>query len=430
MMQGKERLHLVRAVFTAILGFLAAAAPSHAATHKVLHTFTGGKDGSSPYDSLILDAAGNLYGTTSAGANTECGAVFELLPGANGKWKEKTLFDFYPSGCEPIGGLVMDKAGNLYGTTTSGGSTDDTSTVFELSPGSDGSWTENVIYNFDGPFAISKPQSSLIFDVAGNLYGTTADGGANGDGTVFELTPGANGVWAETTIWTFDYFGTGGYSPYAGVVFDSAGNLYGTTVFGGSGAGCTAANGCGTVFKLTPEANGTWNETVLYSFNDNGADGYNPYGGVVFDSAGNLYGTTYYGGKNTADGGYSGTVFKLSPHANGTWSEKLLHSFGGDSNVGDGYQPYAGLTFENGDLYGTTVLGGKYNGGTVFELVPGSNGKWTEKIVYSFDNSSNSCSNGCEPYSAVIFDAAGNLYGTTTEGGSGVGHGTAYEITP
>ena len=231
---------------------------------------------------------------------------------------------------------------------------------------------ETVLYTFnprytDGAF----PYSSLIMDGAGNLYGTTYQGGTNFYGTVFELTPNAGGGWTEKVLYNFN--GTDGAYPYAGLVMDAAGNLYGRTLFGGT---YTA----GTVFELTPHADGTWTEKVLHHFN--GSDGSHPYGSLIFDTHGNLYGTTNHGGKRN-----SGTVFELTPQADGSWTETVLHSFGKDK---DGVSPEASLIFDtDGNLYGTTRYGGTYDScdsgcGTVFELTPQADGSWTEKVLHNF----------------------------------------------
>ncbi len=230
-------------------------------------------------------------------------------------------------------------------------------------------WKEKVLHSFcsqpncaDGDY----PTAGLIFDAAGNLYGTTYAGGAYGaygPGTVFELTPAAGGGWTEKVLHSFDNDCTDGASPYASLIFDAAGNLYGTTSRRRLLPACDAGEGCGTVFELTPTAGGGWTEKVLHSFG-NGTDGANPDCDLIFDAAGNLYGTTIYGGT------YSyGTVFELTPAGGGNWTEKVLHNF--NRNGTDGICPYAGLIFDAaGNLYGTTSLGGTFGVGTVFELTP------------------------------------------------------------
>jgi len=269
---------------------------------KIVHSFGNGADGSSPYAGLILDAVGNLYGTTVAGGVYGVGAVFELSPKAGGGWGEKLLHSFSSSsedGNSPVAGLVFDASGNLYGTTFSGG-TSGGGTAFELTPAARGEWIENVLHNFGNGTDGVNPIGGLIFDGAGNLYGATNWGGVSLDGMVFELSR-VGGNWQETVLHEFS--GADGAAPeYTVLVFDAAGNLYGTTAGGGTSTNCF--QGCGTVFELTPAGGGSWAESVLHSFN--GSDGSTPYANVIFDVAGNLYGTTFDGG---AYG--DGTVFQI-----------------------------------------------------------------------------------------------------------------------
>src|ERR1019366_6074253 len=272
---------------------------------------------------------------------------------------------------------------------------------------------ERVLHSFANDRVVgNNPYSSLIFDAAGNLYGTTFGGGTSGYGTVFELRPGAGGTWTEKVVYSFANNGTDGHEPYAGLIFDAAGNLYGTTWAGGP-------SDLGTVFELTPAGGGTWTEKVLHSFINDGTDGNEPYAGLIFDAAGNLYGTTQDGG--TA---FTGTVFQLTPAAGGTWTEKVVYSFA--NNGTDGTVPKAGVIFDAaGNLYGTTSQGGPSNAGTVFELTPAGGGTWTEKVLHTFGSSTD----GIDPVAGLIFDGAGNLYGTTSRGGT-YNRGTAFELTP
>jgi len=383
-----------------------------ATQEKVLHNFKNNtKQGNTLYAGLIFDAAGNLYGTTASGGDYGVGTVFELMPKAGGGWTETVLHNFKNNGRDgegPYAGLIFDAAGNLYGTTASGGNYG-VGTVFELTPKAGGGWTEKVLHNFENSGKKGNtPYAGLIFDAAGNLYGTTVSGGYYGVGTVFELTPQAGGGWTETVLHNFKNNTEQGNTLYGGLIFDGAGNLYGTTVNGGY-------YGVGTVFKLTPKAGGGWTETVLHNFDDNGTDGYSPYASLIFDAAGNLYGATTEGGN-----GY-GTVFELTPKAGGGWTEKVLYRFNGL----DGLEPYASLIFDAaGNLYGTTVAGGTQGYGTVFELTYTGGGDWGEQVLYNFNGR-----DGSIPYGSLIFDAAGNLYGTTTSGGH-YGVGTVFEIIP
>jgi uncharacterized repeat protein (TIGR03803 family) len=382
-------------------------------TEKVLHSFSpAGTDGAFPQGSLIFDANGNLYGQTPLSGTGGFGTVFELSPESGG-WTEKTLLNFNnKDGATAFGGLIFDHAGNLYGTTNDGGTHYGYGNVFELSPGS-GGWTEKVLYNFStGTDANSPNYESLVFDAAGNLYGTTIFGGIYKSGTVFELTPNGHGGWAEKVLYSFSNNGTDGVLPLAGIVFDAAGNLYGTTNQGGT-------DGVGTVFELSPNGSGGWTEKLLHTFDNNGADGFLPQSGLIFDAHGNLYGTTSQGGTYGV-----GTIFELSPNGSGGWTETVLYNF--IPNGTDGFLPCAGLIFDaGGNLYGTTNQGGTYGVGTVFELSPGSGG-WTETVLYSFIPNG---TDGNNPYSSLIFDAAGNLYGTTQNGGTD-NAGTVYEIMP
>ena len=334
------------AVVTVILGLVANV--SAADKYEVIYNFGG--------SGLISDAAGNLYGAATSGGTYGNGIVYKLSHDAEGRWTGTVLHSFQgKDGISPSAGLILDRAGNLYGTTFFGG-TYGNGTVFKLSHDTDGRWRETVLHSFrsaDG----TMPGAGLIFDRAGNLYGTTNSGGSLNNGTVFKLTPEPDGKWIETVLHSFQ--GTDGINPLAGLIFDPAGNLYGTT--GGFGG-----RSFGNVFKLTRNADGMWTETVLHSFEN--TDGNSPQAPVVFDRAGNLYGTTSTGG---AYG--DGIVFKLTPDADGAWTETVLHSF----QRGDGgFSPVGGLVIDSaGNVYGTTAGGGTgtcFPGGcgTVFQITP------------------------------------------------------------
>jgi uncharacterized repeat protein (TIGR03803 family) len=390
-----------------------------ASTYKVLYRFIYGAN---PHAGLIFDAAGNLYGTTTRGGAYGGGTVFKLTPNSDGTWTESVLHSFATGEDSryPQGNLIFDAAGNLYGTT-SGGEQDGSGTVFKLTPNSDGSWTESVLYAFcslknctDG----ASPFAGLIFDQAGNLYGTTAVGGATGGGTAFKLTPNSNGSWMEGVLYSFCSLTNcaDGYEPSAGLIFDQAGNLYGTTASGGE------QDGSGTVFKLTPNSDGSWTESVLHSFTST-PDGANPFAGLIFDAAGNLYGTTTAGGSNKCGGG-CGTVFKLKPNSDGTWTESVLRRFAGHLAA----TPYAGLTFDvaGKNLYGTTEFGGGQDGGSVFKLAPNSDGGWAYSVLHDFQFDP-----AGYPVSDPVLDKAGNLYGTTAQCGTASNcSGVVFEITP
>jgi uncharacterized repeat protein (TIGR03803 family) len=404
---------------------LLAGSRAFAQQEKLLHSFNGPGDAGSPGGGLIFDKAGNLYGIGTSGGVYGYGAVYELSP--NGK--ERVLYSFNPAagdGGNPMGGLIFDATGNLYGTTYAGGS-GFAGTVFELTPHGNGLWEERILHNFKlNPPDGSYPSAGLIFDAAGNLYGTTAKGGSGpcmngrflvGCGAVYELSPKAGGVWAGKIIYSFNGAYEDGENPIASLIVDSAGNLYGTTIGGGSGGPINS----GTVFELSPNGSGGWTEAVLYNFSNAGTDGYNPGSSLVLDSAGNLYSTTNTGGLYDF-----GTLFELSPSGGGSWTETILHNFGGS---GDGRIPQGGVIFDaSGNLYGTADSDGDNskgpNYGMVYEMTPAAGGGWTENILFTFDGK-----DGYEPEFGVVLDGKGNLYGTTQYGGA-YSAGNAFEIVP
>jgi uncharacterized repeat protein (TIGR03803 family) len=373
--------------------------PALAQSEKVAYSFSvQNADGQDPQAGLVLDQAGNLYGTTFGGGPFGWGTVFEITPAG----EEKVLYAFggkNPEGMHPNGSLVFDKAGNLYGTTVLGG-TNNAGTVFEITAAG----TEEVLYSFGSRSGDGMtPYAGMVFDTKGNLYGTTYGGGAHGVGTVFQITTGGT----EKVIYSFGSHTLDGSHPYyAGLVLGKSGRFYGTTYGGG-------AHGAGTVFQI----NASGKEKVLYSFGGQPGDGWDPYATVVLDKAGNLYGTTLLGG---AYG--DGTVFEMTS----TGEEKLLYSFGSQS--GDGNEPTAALVLDTaGNLYGTTSQGGLYGVeargyGTVFEITTGG----TEKVLYEFGAQSG---DGNYPIAGLVFDKKGNLYGTTEAGGA-YGLGTVFVVTP
>lgn len=389
---------------------------SFAQTENILYEFAAfNTDADVPFSSLIFDAAGNLYGTTFAGGTFSQGAIFELSPLAEGGWREKILHSFNctgSGGCYPLAGLVMDSAGNLYGTAYTGGQ-HNAGTAFELVRQANNTWSGKILHQFGGSADDGiHPESALVFDTAGNLYGNTYNGGAHAGGTTFELSPAANGLWQERLLHAFRSGPKDGESPIGTVSFDAAGNLYGVTVNGGAYA-------YGTAYKLTPSSTGPWPETVLHSFNFTATDGASPEANLIFDGSGNLYGTTAAGGPDTA-----GAVFELTPSGSGNWTETILYFF--QTNGVDGTTPGSGLVFDaSGNLYGVTDSGGVYNSGTVYELKPTS-GSWTENIVHNFDANG---TDGSQPSANLILDGFGNLYGTAAQGGTH-GGGIVFEITP
>ncbi len=393
----------------------------------VLHSFGRSGDGAYPTTAgLVFDAAGNIYGTTKFGGIHNQGTVFELSPRQGGGYTETVLHSFGSSatdGQQPSSAVILDAAGNLYGTTVAGGihnctGVSNCGTVYEMSL-SHGVWRETVLHSFGAPRDGVSPVGALVFDANGDMYGTTISGGVTGNGTVYRMYL-SNGVWHETVVHNFGY-GVDGVAPYSALIFDAAGNMYGTTAKGGSNVCPTGT--CGTVFEETPDGNGVWTESVIFNFSA-GANGFSPWGSLNLDANGNLYGTTQYGGANTCYNNGCGTVFELSPQQGGGWSHSVLYSF----NLGDdGFFPYAGVTFDSaGNIYGTDNMGGTQNYGVVFELSPQQGGGWTESVVHTFLFNGN---DGVYPFAGLAIDASGNLYGTTYLGGIHA-EGAVFEVTP
>lgn len=326
---------------------------------------------------------------------------------------EKVLYDFGqpPDGAAPQASLVADAGGNLYGTTLGGGN--GYGTVFKLTRSSRG-YVESVIYAFSGADG-ALPFSSAIVDGRGIVYGTTSGGGAYGEGVAFALTPSAGG-YIESVLHNFGKYPDAS-TPYAPLIEDGRGNLFGTTEFGGPPCSC------GAVFELTPSASG-YAESVIHTFGDR-PDGQAPDGGLLEDAQGRLFGTTSGGGRHGL-----GTVFALTPSASG-YRETILHSFSGYPH--DGNEPLAALIEDGGgDLYGTTAIGGdgrcadsgiRFGCGSVFELRPAAHG-YASRLLHSFHGP-----DGLVPYSTLVADSKGNLYGTTTGGAPGV-NGVVFRLRP
>lgn len=399
-------------ISVALLAALLTMPVIHAQTLTVLHSFTGGNDGKYPTAGLTMDRAGNFYGTTAYGGASNVGVVFRLSPAGSG-WVLTPLYSFQgpPNDGEiPYSGVVFGPDGSLYGTTNDGGQYG-RGTVYRLRPSPAAChsvicpWEETVLHSFgsgdDGEF---PGYGNLVFDQAGNIYGTTEDGGSGTLGVVFELTP-SNGSWTESVLHSF--VEENGYYPFSGLIFDSSGNLYGTTSSGGT-------YDAGVVYELSPSGSG-WTENVLASNEFKNAD---TCSGVVMDGQGNLFGTA-----GCFSGG--GGVFELTP-SNGSWTFNVLYTFSA-SSTGPRDSPTLDAA---GNVYGTSSGTGMFNEGEVFKLTP-SNGGWIYNSV-SFDGS-----NGSSPVGSVILDAAGNIYGTTYSGGNGpcnvegiTGCGVVWEITP
>lgn len=409
-MQPKPRLFAtVEALVVATMLLTIVSGTSAAPKYKVLHAFGSGKDGAGLWAGLVLDGKGNLYGTTSGGGAYGQGTVFELMPSSSGKWSEVVLHSFPSSpndGQDPTGGLILDAAGDLYGTTEGGGGPYRYGTVFRLTPDSDG-WKETVLRRFGQHDYGGDPQSALAIDRAGNLYGTAP-------ASAFELTPDSHG-WKEIILHEFTDQNGDGFGAYAGVIMDAEGDLYGQTAMGGTGTGC--GGGCGTVYELQPTSAG-WEEHILHDFGTGGDNMAYPEGPLMLDKAGNLYGTA--GG-----GAYTyGAVYKLTLQSDGRWKSTIIHSFTGGAN---GESVGGGVVMDKaGNLYGTTTAGGDQNCecGLVYKLVPGSAGKWTFTVLHRFAGT-----DGAQPVGELILDDKGNLYGNTITGGTG-GYGVAFELTP
>jgi uncharacterized repeat protein (TIGR03803 family) len=450
------------------VGALLAASSASAATPQetVLYSFQGGNDGAYPASNLVADKQGNLYGTTEFGGTglctdadgfvIGCGTVFKLTKPAKsgGKWAESVLYSFQgfligssnlrDSGY-PQAGLAIDATGNLYGTN-SGNTVPyyDNGNVFELSPpaSSGGAWTETILYTFQGGYDGFAPRAGVIFDAKGHLYGSTSTGAPLTGGDVFRLTPPttSGGAWTETVLYAFSG-GTDGENP-SGVLLDAKGTVFGTTSGGGGfGIGDQYTNswyGGGTAFELSPNASSTkpWTETQAFVFPpcyENPSEGSacgtstQPESALISDASGNLYGTTELGGAvftcgdDQRDLSYigCGTVFQLVPPAvaGGIWTQNVLYAFGPSSYV-DGQNPLANVVFDKaGNLYGTTSAGGAGSLGAIFELSPPSTqgGSWTETILYNFAGGSD----GAVPAAGLLPSSTGTFYSTTEYGGTG-----------
>ncbi len=382
------RASFVLGVSLLLLGSSAQVADA-AWTLNSIGTFTG-SNGSTPIGSVVIDASGNLWGTTSAGGAGSNGSIFEVVKGSN---TVTTVASFSgANGANPNGGLFQDANGNFFGTTINGG-TDNLGTVFEIVKGSN-AITTIASFKSGGTNALN-PSADVIVDSAGNIFGVTPSGGTNNTGAIFEIVHGTN------TITTVASFGpSNGASPVGNLAFDPNGNIVGTTVYTGA-----AGSGFGTVFSYSPTTHAI---TTLGTFN--GANGTNPYGGVVFDATGNLFGTTNSG---TGTNKY-GTIYEIAAGSN---TITTLAAFGPTTG---GINPRSGLVIDaSGNLYGTATSGGTAGVGTIFEL---GRGQSTIQTLASFNTT-----NGSTPRSTLAFDSQGNLYGTASLGGSS-NTGTAFML--
>jgi uncharacterized repeat protein (TIGR03803 family) len=409
---------------TTALGLLLAQPAWAAATYTVLHNLNG-TDAVGPWGGVTLDAAGNVFGPAVEGGGSGCdgygcGSVFELMPQGGGDWIFSVLWEFGSgmNGAVPYGGVILDSSNNLYGTTTTDGPHNG-GTAFKLVLRKDG-WSLKTLYAF-----CSKPGcpdqgtlARLAWGTKGELYGTTAGGGTDG-GQAFELLPTPKG-WSDIRIHKFHYstYGNpapGGSNPYAGLIVDAAGNLYGTTRGGGKGYG--------VVFELTPAPGGGWTEAVLHRFDSFPNDGRIPGWGALFrDDSGSLYGTTSQGGRNICYAG-CGTIFKLTEGDNGRWKETVLYNFRSGAT---GFSPNTGAVMDGSEnLYGTTDYGGYGDCGVIYKLAPQPTGKWAYTVLHTFGHGDD----GCMPEGNLAIDQNGNLYGGTVLGGA-YGAGVVFRLRP
>jgi uncharacterized repeat protein (TIGR03803 family) len=384
------------AVTAAFITLLSFTVRSSAQTETVLYAFRGGSDGATPSSTLTPDSDGNLFGTTFAGGASGIGTVYELSPNS-GSWNETVLFSFNgTNGYGPESGVIFDSEGNLYGSTISKGKKG-YGTVYELKRSTQGVWRATVLHNFGGGEEGEVPEGNLVFDNSGNLYGTTFYGGKYGKGTAWELSRTDRGTWAFKNLHTFGG-GSDGENPYAGIILDASGNAYGTTWIGG-------ADNAGVVFELIPTSTGPWQEQILYNFSGAGS-----IGGLIFDSKGNLYGTTF-----------DNLVFELTPSSDQEWIETTLAAVANS--------PESTLAFDSeGDLYGTTLNGGNAGMGSVFELSRGAGGVWNQRLLHSFTGDDD----GSRADVGITLDSEGNVYGTTYAGGGtgcgGSGCGVVFRV--
>ena len=395
-----------------------------AATETVLYSFKGGStDGAYPYSGVTMDSHGNLYGTTTAGGShwvfggQTGGTVYRLSPLPTGNYLETVLYNFGGTldGNTPYSGVTIDSLGNLLGTTFRGGQRTDNGIFYRITPGI--RWTETGIFSFPAGTAGANPQDlgTVIQGYQGYFYGTSLNGGANSQGNVFKIDEQAN----ETVLYSFnrsDYY-RDGTSPTDGVIMDAGGNIYGTTSTGGNGP-CSI--GCGTVFELVLQENGTYAESILHNFVGGTSDGEVPFGGLSMDLQGNLYGTV------TEDGLFGrGIVFELVRLGQGQWQEKIIYNFG--ENPNDGTAPWGKLIIDHdGNLYGTASGGGMYGDGIAFKLShTGIGATWTETILHQFGANGDVQS----PKDGLFMDASGALYGTGWYGGAH-SNGGVFKIVP
>jgi uncharacterized repeat protein (TIGR03803 family) len=387
----------------------------------VLYSFKGSPDGYAPVGGLISDQKGNLFGVTSQGGAHALGTVFELSPNGAGGWNETVLYSFTggADGQYPGAGLIWDGQGNLYGTTVGGGygCAPKCGSVFELSLGTSG-WTINALHTFRNPKDGETVLGGVVMGATGSLYGTTARLGPKGAGTVFRLDNSGD-AWTLTTLFGFE-IGVDGEDPEGLLVLGSDGAIYGTTAYGGTLIGNQAY---GVFYKLSQNTKGKWIEKVLYSFKGAG-DGGNPPFGLVADEQGNLYGVS------PDLPSQRGCAFQFSPQSTNKWKKKNVYAFPfpkyGDPDIPNGLVSFD----QSGNAYGVTYGGGSAGVGTVYSLAEQQGTPWPETTLYMFARGSD----GERPEGQLLRDGKGNLFGVTQEGGGtgcgGNGCGSVFEITP
>src|SRR5580692_4908974 len=410
------RLNTLLSLSVVALAVLFAPASPAASRYKVLHSFNYGEQHQigPPVGALVLDKNGNLYGAAGVGGTGcdpfGCGLVFELKRQQGGGWGFVVLYEFAggTDGAYPSGSLIFDGKGNLYGTLDGNGRVD-VGGVFELRSTS-GGWSNTVLYGDNaGP--------GVVLDKLGNLYGEIGPGNYFHIGAIGELSPGSNG-WVYADLANFNP--TVGYGPPAPPIWDGKGNLFGTTTDGGiRQPACWTSFGCGVIFEMTPNGDGTWTYHILHRFASYATDGQTPYGSLVMDASGNFYGTTEFGGSKG-----NGTVFKFS-FTGGHWKKSVVYDF---PDWHDGALPNSTLVLDKaGNLYGIGGGGnqgcGPYTCGVVFKLTPQKKGPWIYSAVHKFSGPDGNFPIG------VIVDGKGNIFGTTSAGGT-YNFGVAFEITP
>src|SRR6266702_4698325 len=377
--------------------FLLSLARISAATTDVIFSFEE-DEGEYADTDLETDSAGNIYGTTVLGGDFGGGSVFQLSPTPNG-WVHTVLYSFTcgTDGGEPYKGVTLDREGNLYGTAVTGGSGScegGCGVAYKLT-NSGGTWTQTVIHAFTGEDDGSGPGARVTVDGAGNVYGMAPTGGAYGLGTIYKIHQGQNGDWVLKLIHAFTG-GADGATGSAGRMILRHGHLYGAATVGGT-------YGSGVVFELAPRGVGEWDFKTIYSFRGQ-PDGSFPYGALLFDASGNIYGPTYYGGANGI-----GAVYELTPRPIGEWNESVLYSF---QEGTDGNSPISNLVSDNaGNLYGTTSEGG-LGSGPIFKLSPIGSSQWVETVVHPFEGPPD----GAFAYNGMVVDGFGNFYFATVHG--------------